>query len=45
MPLSYRNQSTDLQSKSMDWYLYDNGLPNERVNIREPTLEIENMKL
>ena len=22
----YRNQSTDLQSKSMDWFLYDNGL-------------------
>ena len=25
-PLSYRNQSIDLQSKSMDWFLYDNGL-------------------
>ena len=24
-PLSYRNQSIDLQSKSMDWFLYDNG--------------------
>ena len=22
-PLSYRNQSIDLQSKSMDWFLYD----------------------
>ena len=30
-PLSYRNQSTDLQSKSMDWFLYDNGLRHERV--------------
>ena len=24
--LSYRNQSTDLQSKSMDWFLYDTDL-------------------
>ena len=30
-PLSYRNLSTDLQSKSMDWFLYDNGLRHERV--------------
>ena len=30
-PLSYRNQSTDLQSKSMDWFLYDHGLCHERV--------------
>ena len=30
--LSYRNQSIDLQSKSMDWFLYDNGLRYERVN-------------
>ena len=30
-PLSYRNQSSDLQSKSMDWFLYDNGLRHERV--------------
>ena len=29
--LSYRNQSTDLQSKSMDWFLYDNSLCHERV--------------
>ena len=31
-PLSYRNQSIDLQSKSMDCFLYDNGLCHERVN-------------
>ena len=31
MPSSYRNQSIDLQSKSMDWFLYDNGLRHERV--------------
>ena len=31
-PLSYRNQSTDLESKSMDWFLYDNGLRLERIN-------------
>ena len=30
-PLSYRNQSTDLLCKSMDWFLYDNGLRHERV--------------
>ena len=32
-PLSYRNQSIYLQSKSMDWFLYDNGLRHERVNL------------
>ena len=31
VPLSYRNQSIRLQSKSMDWFLYDNGLRHERV--------------
>ena len=31
MPLSYRNQSTDLQSKSMDWFLYDRDLCHKRV--------------
>ena len=30
--LSYRNQSIGLQSKSMDWSLYDNNLHHERVN-------------
>ena len=30
-PLSYRNQSIDLQSKSVDWFLYYNGLRHERV--------------
>ena len=30
-PLSYRNQSIDLQSKSMDWFLYDKDLRHERV--------------
>ena len=29
--LSYRNQSTDLQNKSMDWFLYDKDLRHERV--------------
>ena len=27
----YRNQSIDLASKSLDWFLYDNGLRHERV--------------
>ena len=31
-PLSYRNQSMNLLPKSMDWFLYDNGLRHERVN-------------
>ena len=31
--LSYRNQSTDLLCKSMDWFLHDNGLRHERVKI------------
>ena len=30
--ISYRNQSIDLQRKSMDWFLYDIGLRRERVN-------------
>ena len=29
--LSYRNQSTDLQFKSMDWFLYGRDLGHERV--------------
>ena len=29
--LSYRNQFIDLLCKSMDWFLYDNGLRHERV--------------
>ena len=29
--LLYRNQSIDLQRKSMDWFLYDRGLRHERV--------------
>ena len=32
-PLSYRNQSIDLQSRSMDWFLYDNGFRHERVKL------------
>ena len=27
---SYRNQSIDLIRKSMDWFLYDNGLRREK---------------
>ena len=32
LPLSCRNQSIDLQSKIMDWFLYDRDLHHERVN-------------
>ena len=31
--LWYRNQSTDLLGKSMDWFLYDDGLRHERVQL------------
>ena len=27
-----KNQSINLQSKSMDWFLYDRNLPHERIN-------------
>ena len=30
-PISYRNQSIDLQSKSVDWFLYDRDLRHKRV--------------
>ena len=29
--LSYRNQFIELQSKSMDWFLYDSNLRHEKV--------------
>ena len=32
--LSYRNQSIDLLSKSVDWFLYDRNLRHERVNFQ-----------
>ena len=32
---TYRNQSNDLQSKSMDWFLYGRELPRERLNIEK----------
>ena len=31
-PSPYRNQSADLLCKSMNWFLYGNGLRHERVN-------------
>ena len=35
-PSLYRNQSIDLRNKSMDWFLYDNGLRHETVNPARP---------
>ena len=32
-PLSYRNQSIDLLRKSVDWFLYDNGLHHEKLKL------------
>ena len=29
--LSYRNQCTELQSKSVDWFLYDRDLRHKRL--------------
>ena len=40
-PLSYRNQSLDLPCKSMDWFLYDNGLRNERVKCERLCRKLE----
>ena len=31
MNLSYRNQPTDLQSKSIDWFPYERDISGERV--------------
>ena len=31
---SYRNQSIDLQSKPIDWFLYDRDLRHERVDVK-----------
>ena len=44
-PLSYRNQSIDLQSKSMDWFLYDNSLRHERVKVSISTLSMNKSTL
>ena len=39
--LSYRNQSIDLQGKSMNWFLYDKDLRHERVELLEHLLSIK----
>ena len=36
----YRNQSIDLLCKSVDWFLYDNDLRHERVNINPIQYEL-----
>ena len=44
--LSYRNQSHDLKSKSMEWFLYDRHFLYERVEKPEkPNKRQENHKL
>ena len=43
-PLSYRNQSIDLRNKTMDWFLYDNGLRLERVKCEGAITESELLK-
>ena len=42
-PLSYRNQSIDLQSTSMDRFLYNNGLRHERVKPLRSDGEVHRM--
>ena len=42
--LSCRNQSIDLRSKSMDWFLYNNGLRHERVKENLKFAKYENFK-
>ena len=44
MSLSYRNQSTDLLFKSVDWFLYDRDLRHERVEGILPLPTIHNLK-
>ena len=44
-PLLYSNQSIDLDSKSMDWFLYDNGLRHERVKYSPKALNSINKGL
>ena len=44
-PLSYRNQSTDLLHKSMDWFLYDNGPRHERVKLLNQAHPVYILKL
>ena len=39
-PLSYKNQSIDLLRKSVDWFLYDNGLRHERVRYNHKKFHI-----
>ena len=41
MSLSYRNQSTDLQSRSIEWLLYERGIDRKRVDDNENETEIE----
>ena len=38
-PMAYRNQSTDLQGKSMDWFLYDRDFHHKRVRVEHIYLE------
>ena len=40
MTLSYKNQSLDLQNKSIDWFLYDRDLGHERVNCNPEIREL-----
>ena len=53
MPLSYRNQSIDFHSKSVNWFLFKRDIGRERVKgfkkkiqvIQEPVKECKFMKL
>ena len=38
MSLSYRNQSTDLQSKATDWFLYERVTGRYRLKVYNPII-------
>ena len=44
-PLSCRNQSIDLLGKSMDWFLYDNGLCHKRVKLYRPQVTKQTLNI
>ena len=43
--LSYRNKSTDLQYRPMNWFLYDRDLPHEILNHFQVNYLLEDITL
>ena len=42
---SYRNQSIELRSESVDWFLYEYGLRHERVKLLDNIIFIDNVEI